>query len=113
MRNWLIEIGVLSIAALVLWRVLTPQHSPIEQWSRRFGVIRSPMMKPPAYKMLLILVIFGALLITVLPESAFVLPALDAVGLDITTVLASRIGAASLPDESTGTHRSSGCPTAR
>jgi len=35
------------------------------------------------------LVIIGILLISMLPEAAFVLPALDAVGLDIVTILAA------------------------
>jgi hypothetical protein len=36
---------------------------------------------------LFLLVVVGVLLISTLPEAAFVLPALDAVGLDIATIL--------------------------
>lgn len=47
---------------------------------------RSPHIKAPAYRVLFLLVVVGVLLICMLPEAAFVLPALDAVGLDIVTI---------------------------
>jgi hypothetical protein len=47
---------------------------------------RSPLIKAPAYRVLLLAVVAGGLLICMLPEAAFVLPALDAVGLDIVTI---------------------------
>lgn len=48
---------------------------------------RSPLIKTPAYRVLFLLVVVGVLLICTLPEAALVLPALDAVGLDIVTIL--------------------------
>lgn len=48
---------------------------------------RSPLIKAPAYRVLFLLVVAGVLLICTLPEAAFVLPALDALGLDIVTIL--------------------------
>jgi hypothetical protein len=48
---------------------------------------RSPLIKAPAYRVLFLLVVVGVLLICMLPEAAFVLPVLDAVGLDIVTIL--------------------------
>lgn len=48
---------------------------------------RSPLIKAPAYRVLFLLVVAGVLLICMLPEAALVLPALDAVGLDIVTIL--------------------------
>ena len=48
---------------------------------------RSPLIKAPTYRILFLLVVVGVLLISVLPEAVFVLPALDAVGLDIVTIL--------------------------
>jgi hypothetical protein len=48
---------------------------------------RSPLIKAPAYRVLFLLVVVGVLLICMLPEAALVLPALDAVGLDIVTIL--------------------------
>jgi len=87
MRSWLITIAIGSIAAVLLCRALRSQRSPIEQWRHRLGAIRSPIMNPAAYKVLLIFVVVGVLLIAVLPESVFVLPALDAIGLDIATIL--------------------------
>ena len=48
---------------------------------------RSPLIKAPAYRVLFLLVVVGVLLICTLPEAAFVLPAFDAVGLDIVTIL--------------------------
>ena len=59
------------------------------KWMNRFRAIRSPLLEPPAYRVLFVLVLFGALLIATLPEAAFVLPAIDAVGLDIVTILAA------------------------
>ena len=49
--------------------------------------IRSSLLKGPSYRVLFLLVLVGAVLICTLPEAAFVLPALDAVGLDIVTIL--------------------------
>ena len=59
----------------------------LARWKQRFAAAGSPLIQPPTYKALFLLVLIGALLISVLPEAAFVLPALDAVGLDIVTVL--------------------------
>lgn len=59
------------------------------RWKRRIGAIRSPLMKPPTYRVLFLLVVIGIMLISMLPEAAFVLPAVDAVGLDIVTIFAA------------------------
>ena len=59
------------------------------KWLNRFRAISSPLLKQPAYRVLFVLVLVGALLIATLPEAAFVLPAIDAVGLDIVTILAA------------------------
>lgn len=48
---------------------------------------RSSLIKAPPYRALFLLVVVGVLLICTLPEAAFVLPALDALGLDIVTIL--------------------------
>ena len=48
---------------------------------------RSPLIKAPAYRVLFLLVVVGVLLICMLPDAALVLPAVDAVGLDIVTIL--------------------------
>jgi hypothetical protein len=61
----------------------------MSNWLHRFRAIRSPLIKPPEYRVLFLLVVIGALLIATLPEAAFVLPAIDAVGLDIVTILAA------------------------
>ncbi len=47
---------------------------------------RSSLIQAPAYRVLFLLVVVGVLLICTLPEAAFVLPALDALGLDIVTI---------------------------
>jgi len=57
------------------------------RWKQRFRAIGSPLIQTPAYRTLFVLVILGALLIATLPEAAFVLPALDAVGLDLVTII--------------------------
>ncbi len=49
--------------------------------------IRSPLLRAPAHRGLFLLVVTGVLLICLLPEAAFVLPALDAIGLDVATIL--------------------------
>ena len=56
-------------------------------WLTFVRATRSPLIKAPAYRVLFLLVVVGVLLICVLPEAAFVLPVLDAVGLDIVTML--------------------------
>lgn len=56
----------------------------ITTWMR---ASRSALLKAPAHRVLFLLVVVGVLLICLLPEAAFVLPALDAVGLDIVTIL--------------------------
>ena len=53
----------------------------------RWMATRSPLMKAAAYRVLFLLVVVGVLLICMVPEAALVLPALDAVGLDIVTIL--------------------------
>ena len=57
------------------------------RWKRRLGAIGSPLIEPPTYRALFLLIVIGVLLISVLPEAALVLPTLDAVGLDIVTIL--------------------------
>lgn len=49
--------------------------------------IRSPLIKTPAYRGLFLLVVLGVLLVCAVPEAAFVIPTLDALGLDIVTIL--------------------------
>jgi len=55
----------------------------------RFGAFRSALIKTPAYRALFLVVVVGVLLICLVPEAALVLPAVDAVGLDIVTILAA------------------------
>jgi hypothetical protein len=79
---------VIAVIAVVLASCLpTSQRSAADRWKHRFGAIGSPLIEPPPYRVLFLLVVLGVLLISVLPEAAFVLPALDAVGLDIVTIL--------------------------
>jgi hypothetical protein len=72
---------VLACCSLMLQRLAS------ERWKRRFGAIGSPLIKPPAYRALFVLVLIGILIISTLPEAALVLPAIDVVGLDIVTIL--------------------------
>jgi hypothetical protein len=89
MRGWLIETDIAAIAVVLACCLLVLQRPTTDRWKHRFGAIGSPLIKPPAYRVLFLLVLIGVLLISVLPEAAFVLPALDAVGLDIVTILAA------------------------
>jgi hypothetical protein len=49
--------------------------------------IRSPASETPTYRALFLLVVIGVVLISVLPEATFIIPALDVVGLDLVTIL--------------------------
>jgi hypothetical protein len=89
MRNWLVESDMAAIAVLLGCCLLVLQRFTSDRWKRRFGAIGSPLIKPPAYRMFFLLVVIGLLLISVLPEAAFVLPAVDALGLDIVTIFAA------------------------
>jgi hypothetical protein len=57
-----------------------------ERWRRRFNYFRSPLLRPATHRILLILVVVGIVLIATVPESALILPALDAVGWDVVTL---------------------------
>lgn len=65
------------------------QRLTSDRWQRRFGALRSPLIERPTYRVLFLLVVIGVLLIAMLPEAAFVFPAVDAVGLDIVTIFAA------------------------
>jgi hypothetical protein len=89
MKTWLAGSDIVAIAVLLAccWQVL--QRFTSDRWKRRFQAIGSPLLSPPAYRVLFLLVVIGLLLIAVLPEATFVLPAVDAVGLDIVTIFAA------------------------
>jgi hypothetical protein len=79
-----IETGVAATTAVLacclrVWQLFT-------RGKHGFGASGSPLIKSPAYRVLFLLVLIGVLLAGVLPEAAVVLPALDAVGLDIVTI---------------------------
>ena len=89
MRSWLVESDIAAIAVVLACCLLVLRRFTSDRWKRRFGAIGSPLIKPPTYRVLFLLVVIGIMLISVLPEAAFVLPALDAVGLDIVTIFAA------------------------
>jgi len=89
MWTWLVKSDIVAMAALFASCLLVLQRFTAERWKRRLAAIGSPMIASPAYRMLFLLVAIGLLLIAVLPEAAFVLPAVDAVGLDIVTIFAA------------------------
>ena len=89
MRSWLVESDIAAIAVVLACCLLVLQRFTSDRWKRRFGAIGSPLIKPPTYRVLFLLVVIGVMFISVLPEAAFVLPALDAVGLDIVTISAA------------------------
>ena len=72
--------SVVLTGCLFLWKLST-------RWKLRFGTFGSALIRGPAYRVLLVLVVIGILLICLVPEAAMVLPAIDAVGLDIVTFL--------------------------
>jgi hypothetical protein len=77
----------MAVVAACGWLVF--QRMTSDRWQRRFGSIGSPLIASPAYRALFVLVVIGMLLIALLPEAAFVFPAIDAVGLDIVTIFAA------------------------
>jgi hypothetical protein len=72
---------VLSCGLVVLKHFTSPRKS-------RLAAISSPLIRPPVYQAMFVVVLIGILLISTVPEAAMVLPTLDAVGLDIVTFLA-------------------------
>jgi hypothetical protein len=89
MRIWLVGSDIPAIAVGLACCLLVLQRFSSNRWKRRFGAIGSPLIASPAYRTLFLLVVIGLLLIAVLPEAALVLPAVDAVGLDIVTIFAA------------------------
>ena len=87
MRGWLIGSDIVDIAVVLACCLLVLQRFTTDRWKHRFRAIGSPLIEPPAYRVLFLLVVIGVLLVSTLPEAAFVLPALDAVGLDLVTIL--------------------------
>src|SRR2546423_986531 len=87
--SWLIESDIAAITVVLACCLLVLQRFTSDRWKRRFGAIASPLIEPPAYRVLFLLVVVGVLLVSVLPEAAFVFPAVDALGLDIVTILAA------------------------
>lgn len=89
MKTGLVESDIAAIAVVLACCWLVLQRFTSDRWKRRFGAFGSPLMAAPAYRVLFLLVVIGLLLIAVLPEATFVLPAVDAVGLDIVTIFAA------------------------
>lgn len=89
MRTWWLESDIVTIAVVLACGLLVLKRFTSDRWKRRFAAIGSPLIESPGYRVLFLLVAIGALLIATLPEAAFVLPALDSVGLDIVTILAA------------------------
>lgn len=89
MKSGLIESDITAIAVIFTCCFLVWQRFTTDAWKRRWGALGSALIKPPAYRALFVLVLIGVVLVATLPEAAFLLPALDAVGLDVVTVLAA------------------------
>ena len=87
MWSWLITTGIAVTAIVLVCCLPASQRSETGPRKHRFAAIRSPLIERPAFRILFLLVVVGVLLISMLPEAVFVLPALDAVGLDIATIL--------------------------
>jgi hypothetical protein len=86
-RYWVTETDIAAVAVVLACGLVVLKHFTVRRKSR-FAAISSPLMKPPAFRAMFIVVLIGVLLISTLPEAAYVLPTLDAVGLDIVTFLA-------------------------
>ncbi|HEY6926432.1 MAG TPA: hypothetical protein VI653_23305 [Steroidobacteraceae bacterium] len=86
MKAWFIGHDVIVLAGILAGGLLLLQHFTTDRRKQRFRLLRSAALERPAYRMLLLLVLVGVVLISTLPEAAFVLPAIDAVGLDVVTI---------------------------
>ncbi len=89
MRTWLVDSNIAAAAVVVACCLRLLERFTSVRWKRRFGAIGSPLIEPPAYRVLFLLVVIGVVLISMLPEAAFLLPAVDTVGLDIVTIFAA------------------------
>lgn len=89
MGTWLGGLDFVANAVVVACCLLALQRLTSDRWKRRFRAFGSSLIEPPAYRLLFLLVVIGVLLVAMLPEAAFVLPALDSVGLDIVTIFAA------------------------
>ena len=78
----LVDVAIAFAGGLLLLKLF----SKAARWKHRLGAITSPLLQSPAYRVLFLLVVVGLVLICTLPEAAFVLPALDAIGLDLVTI---------------------------
>lgn len=78
----IVEIAAGVAGCLLVLKLFTATN----RWKQRIAAITSPLLGSPAYRLLFVLVVVGLLLICTLPEAAFVLPALDAIGLDLVTI---------------------------
>jgi hypothetical protein len=88
MRNWVTETDIAAVAVVVLACGLVVLKHFTGRRKSRFAAISSPLIKPPSYRAMFVVVLIGVLLISTLPEAAYVLPTLDALGLDVVTFLA-------------------------
>jgi len=87
MRNWVTETDIAAVAVVLACGLVVLKHFTGRRKSR-FAAISSPLIKPPAYRAMFVVVLIGLLLISTLPEAAYMLPTLEAVGLDVVTFLA-------------------------
>ena len=87
MRDWLVETDIAAVAVMLACCLKLLQRFTSDRWQQRFAAMGSPLMKPPAYRVLFLLVLIGVVLVSVLPEAAFMLTAVDAVGLEGTGVV--------------------------
>jgi hypothetical protein len=85
----LVESDIAAMAVVLACCLKVLQRFTSGQWKRRFGAMGSPLIEQPGYRVLFLLVIGGVLLISVVPEAALMVSAVDAVGLDIVTILAA------------------------
>jgi hypothetical protein len=83
MSNWLNDVATVTVVIACCLLLLQRARG----WKHRFRAIGSPLLGSPTYRALFLLVLVGVLLIATVPEAAFALPALDAVGLDLVTIL--------------------------
>ena len=68
MRTSLVESDIAAIAVVLACCWLVLQRFTSDRWKRRFGAFGSPLIAPPAYPVLFLLVVIGVLLISVLPD---------------------------------------------
>ncbi|MGH8254685.1 MAG: hypothetical protein ACRET0_00525 [Steroidobacteraceae bacterium] len=80
------SVGVAAIVVALLILIFS-KRSAAERWKRLFRALRSPLIESPRFRALFLVVTVGILLVSLVPEAAVLIAAVDTLGLDIVTIM--------------------------